>query len=165
MADSKDFNNYPWGKALWNITFKYLRSALRGKEKNNMVIGSKKGTESCKLYGFPLALQLLFYECIPSLDGSVCELVGYGYPRILNWKSSRSSHHEDLETNIFGSKKIKVKGFSLSDMEKKRLSVGWILDSSDKIGQDDDDFEDPPIRVIRVTKTSTSTQPKSQTVS
>ncbi|PON49621.1 hypothetical protein PanWU01x14_229370 [Parasponia andersonii] len=77
-------------------------------------------------------------------------------------KSSRSPHYEDLETNVFGSKKIK--GFSLSDVEKKRLSVGWILDSSDKIGQDDDDFEDPPVRVTQVTETSTSTlQPKSQT--
>ncbi|PON76649.1 hypothetical protein PanWU01x14_033350 [Parasponia andersonii] len=86
---------------------------------------------------------------MPSLDGSVCESVSYGYPCILNWKSSRKSHYEDLETNIFGSKKIKVKGFCLSDVEKKRLSVGWILDSSDKIGQDDDDFEDPSVRVTQ----------------
>ncbi|POO03637.1 hypothetical protein TorRG33x02_008420 [Trema orientale] len=77
-------------------------------------------------------------------------------------KSSCSPHYEDLETNIFESKK--VKGFSLSDVEKKRLSVGWNLDSSEKIIQDDDDFEDPPVRVTRVTETSTSKlQPKSQT--
>ncbi|PON62744.1 hypothetical protein PanWU01x14_136560 [Parasponia andersonii] len=80
--------------------------------------------------------------------------------------SSRSPHYEDLETNVFGSKKIKAKRFSLSDVEKKRLSVGWILDSSDKIGQNDDDFEDPLVRVTRVTETSTSTlQPNSQTSS
>ncbi|PON79332.1 hypothetical protein TorRG33x02_236140 [Trema orientale] len=31
--------------------------------------------------------------------------MGYGYPRILNWKSSHSPHYEDLETNVFESKK------------------------------------------------------------
>ncbi|PON31922.1 hypothetical protein PanWU01x14_365730, partial [Parasponia andersonii] len=161
LKENKDFNNYPWEKAFRTITFKHLRSALRDKEKINVMIGSKKGTESCKLYGFPLALQLWFYECMSSLDGSVCESADYGYSRILNWKSSRSPHYEDLETNIFGSKKIKIKGFSLSDVEKKRPSVGWNLNSSEKIGQDDDDFEDPPVRVTRVTETSTSTTKES----
>ncbi|PON55825.1 hypothetical protein PanWU01x14_185030, partial [Parasponia andersonii] len=104
MVDSKDFNNYLQGKALWNITFEYLRSEIRGKEKNNVVIGSKKGTESCKLYEFPLALQLWFYECIPSLDEYVCELMGCDDPCKLNWKSSHSPHYEGLETNVFESK-------------------------------------------------------------
>ncbi|PON86710.1 hypothetical protein TorRG33x02_175420 [Trema orientale] len=68
---------------------------------------------------------------------------------MLNWKSSRSPHYEDLETNVFESKKMKIKGFSLPDVEKKRLSVGWTLDNSEKIIQDNDDFEDLLVRVTR----------------
>ncbi|XP_055960977.1 uncharacterized protein LOC130015239 [Mercurialis annua] len=90
---SEDYNSYPWGKEIFYYTLKSFKSKdLTKKFKNEGY---------CRLLGFPIILQFLFYECFPTVDGKICTLVGNKVPRCLNWSSSITPTVDDLQSNFY----------------------------------------------------------------
>ncbi|OIT19564.1 hypothetical protein A4A49_65698, partial [Nicotiana attenuata] len=65
LVESGEFENYPWGKLVFNDTYSSLRKAFRGKR-------SKKYS---RLYGFPLSFQIWFYECCPRAKDQIAVYV------------------------------------------------------------------------------------------
>lgn len=65
LVESGEFENYPWGKLVFNKTYTSLKKAFRG----------KKAKKYSRLYGFPLTFQIWFYECCPrTKDQLLCLL-------------------------------------------------------------------------------------------
>ena len=61
ICASGQFDEYPWGRSLFNMTLKFIQSQLKEKvlklRKGKMKNKGKVVYETIKLYGFPLALQ------------------------------------------------------------------------------------------------------------
>lgn len=84
ILDSGEFSQFPWGKEVFKATIQSL--------KNN--VGNKKNKDNFyRLYGFPYAFQVWFYECCPYLNGNFCHLNAGSIsrtPRIINWTNSEN---------------------------------------------------------------------------
>ncbi|KAH0764907.1 hypothetical protein KY285_000778 [Solanum tuberosum] len=85
VIDRKDFDlvesgryiNYPWGKKAFDLLILHLHTKI------------KHDGKYFRLYGFPLALQVWFYECCSNFDEEIVVKVCDHIPRILNWKTKK----------------------------------------------------------------------------
>ncbi|XP_055960157.1 uncharacterized protein LOC126662054 [Mercurialis annua] len=136
----EDYNCYPWGKEI----FSYTLNSLKTKD----LLKKTKKEGYCRLLGFPIILQYLFYECFPSVDGKICMLVGNKVPRCLNWTSSKTPAVIDLETDFYNhGSKLKFERIVPSADEKRVLMLNGFFASEKKKGSiqkahtaDDDDL-------------------------
>ncbi|KAH0690084.1 hypothetical protein KY289_017442 [Solanum tuberosum] len=86
VIDRKDFDlvesgryiDYPWGKEAFDILILHLHTKI------------KHDGKYFRLYGFPLALQLWFYEYCSNFDEEIVVKVSHHIPRILNWKTKKN---------------------------------------------------------------------------
>ncbi|KAH0697083.1 hypothetical protein KY290_014510 [Solanum tuberosum] len=85
VIDRKDFDlvesgryiDYPWGKKAFDLLILHLHTKI------------KHDGKYFRLYGFPLALQVWFYECCSNFDEESDVKVCDHIPRILNWKTKK----------------------------------------------------------------------------
>ncbi|KAH0692729.1 hypothetical protein KY285_019826 [Solanum tuberosum] len=107
-----------------------------------------------RLYGFPLALQVWFYECCSNFDEEIAVKVSHHIPRILNWKTkkdfprlsyfAKGMFRDDNNPLVF-------KNITPTPMELKILELPPEYVQSDSSPTEtatanvsDDDFQDPP---------------------
>ncbi|WMV27885.1 hypothetical protein MTR67_021270 [Solanum verrucosum] len=89
VIDRKDFDlvesgryiDYPWGKKAFDLLTLHLHTKI------------KHDGKYFRLYGFPLALQVWFYECCSNFDEEIDVKVSHHIPRILNWKTKKDFPH------------------------------------------------------------------------
>ncbi|WMV58101.1 hypothetical protein MTR67_051486, partial [Solanum verrucosum] len=85
IIDRKDFDlvesgryiDYPWGKTAFDLLILHLHTKI------------KHDGKYFRLYGFPLALQVWFYECCLNFDEEIVVKVSHHIPRILYWKTKK----------------------------------------------------------------------------
>uniref|UniRef100_M1A7B3 Ulp1 protease family, C-terminal catalytic domain containing protein n=1 Tax=Solanum tuberosum TaxID=4113 RepID=M1A7B3_SOLTU len=85
VIDRKDFDlvesgryiDYPWGKKAFDLLILHLHTKI------------KHDGKYFRLFGFPLALQVWFYECCSNFDEEITVKVCDHIPRILNWKTKK----------------------------------------------------------------------------
>ena len=88
MCASGRFDEYPWGRSLFNMTLKFIQNQLKekvlkvrkGKTKNEENVVYK----TIKLYDFPFAVQSWLYDCIPLLSSFYGKKVDSIIPRMNN---------------------------------------------------------------------------------
>ncbi|XP_062076626.1 uncharacterized protein LOC133808562 [Humulus lupulus] len=144
LCDSGGFNHFPWGKDIFNVTLSSLRDALR---ENEVVITRQGSYPTYKLNGLPFVFQVFIYESIPSLEGTYCEKVSCGLPRIINWSSVAIPSHKELERNVFSLHKTKIVKVLPTDEENNAFKLeGFFQCNKDMNVADfeDDDFVAPP---------------------
>ncbi|KAG5630233.1 hypothetical protein H5410_001950 [Solanum commersonii] len=76
-GDSGQYITYPWGK----LSFFNLQHSISSQ--------MEKDSDYVKFEGFPLALQIWFYECYNKLDVSIAIRTSNQTPRIFNWDISK----------------------------------------------------------------------------
>ncbi|XP_060202132.1 uncharacterized protein LOC132630578 isoform X2 [Lycium barbarum] len=76
LVESGEYMNYPWG----NDCFKALLSLVSHKLANDPTY--------YRFEGFPLAIQVWFYECCSKVDPTVATRIGNHFPRIFNWRTT-----------------------------------------------------------------------------
>ncbi|XP_060182384.1 uncharacterized protein LOC132612056 [Lycium barbarum] len=82
--------NYPWG----NDCFKALLSSISHKLANDPTY--------YRFEGFPLAIQVWFYECCSKVDPTVATRIGNHFPRIFNWRTtSQRVYFAHLKKGMF----------------------------------------------------------------
>ncbi|XP_059310743.1 uncharacterized protein LOC132062121 [Lycium ferocissimum] len=90
LVESGEYMNYPWG----NVCFKNLLSSISHKLVNKPTY--------YRFGGFPLAIQVWFYECCSKVDPTVAKRIGNGIPRIFNWQTtSNTVYFNHLKTGMF----------------------------------------------------------------
>ncbi|KAH0654423.1 hypothetical protein KY289_032101 [Solanum tuberosum] len=77
-VESGQYITYPWG----NLSFFNLRHSISSQ--------MAKDPDYVKFEGFPLALQIWFYECCNKVDGSIAICKSNRTPRIFNWDISKN---------------------------------------------------------------------------
>ncbi|KAG5597012.1 hypothetical protein H5410_038244 [Solanum commersonii] len=77
LVESGRYIDYPWGKKAFDLLILHLHTKI------------KHNGKYFRLYGFPLALQVWFYECCSSFDKEIVVKVSHHIPRILNWKTKK----------------------------------------------------------------------------
>ncbi|KAH0642527.1 hypothetical protein KY290_034109 [Solanum tuberosum] len=89
-VESGQYITYPWG----NFSFFNLRHSISSQK--------AKDPDYVKFEGFPLALQIWFYECCDKLDGSIAIRKSNRTPRIFNWDISENKIYFDhLQKGMF----------------------------------------------------------------
>ncbi|XP_060195012.1 uncharacterized protein LOC132624217 [Lycium barbarum] len=82
--------DYPWG----NDCFKALLSSISHKLANDPTY--------YRFEGFPLAIQVWFYECCSKVDPTVATRIGNHFPRIFNWRTtSQRVYFSHLKKGMF----------------------------------------------------------------
>jgi len=99
LVESGEYVSFPWGKIAFRALMKSVRDRLRGK------------SEFYRIGGFPLALQVWFYECCTVVDQKFVVRVGDHTPRILNWEMTDMPTREDFSTGFFNNIGNKVPAF------------------------------------------------------
>ncbi|KAH0678706.1 hypothetical protein KY284_019791 [Solanum tuberosum] len=150
VIDRKDFDlvesgryiDYPWGKKAFDLLILHLHTKI------------KHDGKYFRLYGFPLALQVWFYECCSNFDEEIAVKVSHHIPRILNWKTkkdfprlsyfAKGMFRDDNNPLVF-------KNITPTTMELKILELPPEYVQSDSsptetaaANASDDDFQDPP---------------------
>ncbi|WMV19852.1 hypothetical protein MTR67_013237 [Solanum verrucosum] len=150
VIDRKDFDlvesgryiDYPWGKKAFDLLILHLHTKI------------KHDGKYFRLYGFPLALQVWFYECCSNFDEEIAVKVSHHIPRILNWKTkkdfprlsyfAKGMFRDDNNPLVF-------KNITPTPMELKILELPPEYVQSDSsptetaaANASDDDFQDPP---------------------
>ncbi|KAH0755523.1 hypothetical protein KY290_025793 [Solanum tuberosum] len=82
-VESGQYITYPWG----NLSFFNLRHSISSQ--------MTKDPDYVKFEGFPLALQIWFYECCNKVDGSITIRKSNRTPRIFNWDISKNKIYFD----------------------------------------------------------------------
>ncbi|KAG5603459.1 hypothetical protein H5410_034829 [Solanum commersonii] len=77
LVESGRYIDYPWGKKAFDLLILHLHTKI------------KHDGKYFRLYGFPLALQVWFYECCSNFDKEIAVKVSHHIPRILNWKTKK----------------------------------------------------------------------------
>ena len=113
ICASGAFDEYPWGRVVFNMTLQFIQSQLkekvakvkRGKTKNE----GKVVYETIKLYGFLLAIQYWLYDCIPILSSFYRKKVGSTMPKMNKWKAIiENPSFDEVAHIIFDSKVIYI---------------------------------------------------------
>uniref|UniRef100_M1DYU0 Ulp1 protease family, C-terminal catalytic domain containing protein n=1 Tax=Solanum tuberosum TaxID=4113 RepID=M1DYU0_SOLTU len=77
LVESGMYMDYPWG----NKAFEELTKNINGK--------MKKKEKYYRIYGFPIAMQVWFYECCSQVDKNIAVKKSDHIPRILSWVTKR----------------------------------------------------------------------------
>ncbi|KAH0688921.1 hypothetical protein KY289_016279 [Solanum tuberosum] len=153
VIDRKDFDlvelgryiDYPWGKKAFDLLILHLHTKI------------KHDGKYFRLYGFPLALQVWFYECCSNFDEEIAVKVSHHILRIINWKTKKDfprlsyfakgmfrDDNNPVRTLVF-------KNITPTPMELKVLELPPEYAQSDSsptetatANASDDDFQDPP---------------------
>ncbi|KAH0733336.1 hypothetical protein KY289_004524 [Solanum tuberosum] len=89
-VESGQYITYLWG----NLSFFNLRHSISSQ--------MAKDPDYVKFEGFPLALQIWFYECCNKVDGSIAIRKSNRTPRIFNWDISKNKIYFDhLQKGMF----------------------------------------------------------------
>ncbi|CAH9133725.1 unnamed protein product, partial [Cuscuta epithymum] len=106
---------YPWGKDLFDITLQNLKGRLVRADT------IKSDYFFYRILGFPLALQVWFYECCDFCDGVFASRSGSLVPRILSWHSSVPLTFKKLNMELLclSASQLKLHNLVLSDVEKE----------------------------------------------
>ena len=109
ICASGAFDDYPWGRIMFNRNFQFIQSQLKekiakvrkGKTKNE----GKVVYETIKLYDFSLAIQSWLYDCIPVLSSFYGKKVNSMVLRMKNWKVViENPSFDELARIVFDSK-------------------------------------------------------------
>ena len=103
LAKSGAFENYPWGREVFNVTIESLKKKLatpRADQIDKLKKKEKKFT-FYRLNGFPYAFQLWFYECCPFVINNYSVCVGGLTPRMLRWECICSAKFKELRDYLF----------------------------------------------------------------
>ncbi|CAH9094398.1 unnamed protein product [Cuscuta epithymum] len=94
IVDSGLWDSYDWGKDLFDVTLQNLKGRLFGAD------DSESDYFFYRILGFPLALQVWFYECCGYCDGVfACRSVST-IPRMLSWHSSIAHTFKKLNMEL-----------------------------------------------------------------
>ncbi|XP_062092474.1 uncharacterized protein LOC133798251 [Humulus lupulus] len=153
LVGSDEFETFPWGKLVFDLTLKELQASFKGMQKKK--VGEKEksvikvaGNPTCpssktyKLGGFPLAFQCWLYETIPNLkDDRFCFYDEEQVFRISKWSSTSKPEYSTLEKKVFISSVLKVNHIIPSEEEAMLLDIKNfnVLSMSDS--ETDDDFQ------------------------
>ncbi|KAM3399034.1 hypothetical protein P3S68_002550 [Capsicum galapagoense] len=91
MVDSLSFfENYPWGKEIFQLTLDYLKK--KSDLKKQREVFDEKQKTSYALFGFPWAFMVWIYEAFPHLGKFVGKSMDepFPIPRILRWHTTKS---------------------------------------------------------------------------
>ncbi|KAG5607274.1 hypothetical protein H5410_028766 [Solanum commersonii] len=114
--DAVKYIDYPWGKKAFDLLILHLHTKI------------KHDGKYFRLYGFPLALQVWFYECCSNFDEEIVVKVSHHIPRILNWKTKK-----------FPRLSYFAKGMFRDDNNPIHFPT-----ETTAANASDDDFQDPP---------------------
>ena len=94
IMDGGQFNEYCWGRDIFFFTVESM--------KGNMLRVQKKGVgyHYYRLNGFPLVLQVWFYECCGYCKNILAYHRGSAIPRILNWHTYIIPSFKKLNSEI-----------------------------------------------------------------
>ncbi|OIS97890.1 hypothetical protein A4A49_31500 [Nicotiana attenuata] len=148
LVESGEYASFSWGKIAFRALMKSVRDRLRGK------------SEFYRIGGFPLALQVWFYECCTVVDQKFVVCVGDHTPRIFNWEMTNRPNREDFSTGFFNSTGNKFKNISPTIEELRRFTFPVEVTDEyqkyltsrnrEKLPIDDsDDFVTPPPKHIK----------------
>ncbi|XP_019264605.1 PREDICTED: uncharacterized protein LOC109242203 [Nicotiana attenuata] len=148
LVESGEYVSFSWGKIAFRALMKSVRDRLRGK------------SEFYRIGGFPLALQVWFYECCTVVDQKFDVRVGDHTPCILNWEMTDRPTREDFSTGFFNSTGNKFKNIFPTIEELRRFTLPVeVTDEYQKYFtsrnrgklpiDDSDDFVSPPPKHIK----------------
>lgn len=107
VVDSEEsvFENFPFGKMLWELSRSSMRKALSEKGKiydDRFDVNSGKVEPfAYRLLGFPIAFLIWIYETIPSLSNFFCAKHGNFFPKINCWKSEKGFSFNTFDQKVF----------------------------------------------------------------
>ncbi|XP_069152934.1 uncharacterized protein [Solanum lycopersicum] len=173
VIDRKDFDlvesgryiDYPWGKKAFDIMIMHLHSKI------------KHDGKYFRLYGFPLALQVWFYECCSKFDDEIAVKVSDHIPRILNLETKkdfprlsyfakgifRDDNNPDPPSPINNRGKEKIDTYSSPPKKKSRRTISHIQNKSPpRVISKQRGLTKPP-RNVSIAKITKAPYPKKQT--
>ncbi|XP_070030351.1 uncharacterized protein [Nicotiana sylvestris] len=89
LVESGDFETFPWGKVVFNVTLCSMKDKVRSRR------------EMYRYGGLPLSFQCWFYECCPYTRKNLACRVGNLMPHILNWKVKKKVTFKRLRKEFF----------------------------------------------------------------
>ncbi|XP_062119264.1 uncharacterized protein LOC133833015 [Humulus lupulus] len=114
ILDSWEFGQFPWGKELFKVTIESL--------KNN--VGKKKKDYYYRLYGFPYAFHVWFYECCPYLNDNFCHLNAGSIPCIINWTNNENIKFDKVSYTLSMScAELQLRDITPTAKERKKLHL------------------------------------------
>ncbi|XP_062103469.1 uncharacterized protein LOC133814538 [Humulus lupulus] len=114
ILDSGEFGQFPWGKEVFKVTIESLKNNFGKKNKDNFY----------RLYGFPYAFQVWFYECCPYLNGNFCHLNAGSIPRIINWTNSENIKFDKVSYTLSMScAELQLRNITPTAKERKKLHL------------------------------------------
>ncbi|KAA0038137.1 Ulp1-like peptidase [Cucumis melo var. makuwa] len=119
--DWNTFNNYDWGRIVFERTLSALKRALD----KQYAKGKKKSTQTKKytINGFPHALQVWAYESIPTIIGCGVDKVNdHAIPRMLRWVCQQSPKSQTI-SQVFDSLMFIIKAVIEMTPEEKQLKI------------------------------------------
>uniref|UniRef100_A0A3Q7EG15 DUF1985 domain-containing protein n=1 Tax=Solanum lycopersicum TaxID=4081 RepID=A0A3Q7EG15_SOLLC len=144
LVETGRFMDYPWGRKTFNELAKSI---------NNKI---KPCGQYYRIQGFPLPLQVWFYECCSYVDDKIAVKVSSHIPRIINWVTKNDYPWFDYFMKTFfndADNPIKFRNIEPTAMEIKILQLPPSTDQSisqglqtdhNKVTDPDDDFQNPP---------------------
>ncbi|KAH0775534.1 hypothetical protein KY290_006945 [Solanum tuberosum] len=142
LVESGRYMDYPWDKKAFDLLIQHLHTKV------------KHDGKYYRLYGFPLALQVWFYECCSDFDNEIGVKMSDHIPRILNWKTKKDFPHLDyFAKGMFrdDNNPLIFQNISATPMENLILDLPPEYVEPDATPthiataiNSDDDFQDPP---------------------
>uniref|UniRef100_A0A3Q7IGI5 DUF1985 domain-containing protein n=1 Tax=Solanum lycopersicum TaxID=4081 RepID=A0A3Q7IGI5_SOLLC len=144
LVETGRFMDYPWG---WKASNELAKSI------NNKI---KPCGQYYRIQGFPLPMQVWFYECCSYIDDKIAVKVSSHIPRIINWVTKNDHLRFDyFMKTIFNDadNPIKFRNIEPTAMEIKILKLPPSTEQSisqglqndhNKVTDPDDDFQNPP---------------------
>ena len=103
VEDLDRFNNYPWGRVLWDDMTRCLRHAAESEAIKSKAGITRSGT--INVFGWQLPLQTWAYETIPIIDNRFCDKYDEdNVPRLLRWSCNDAPKGKDVVDVFEGSK-------------------------------------------------------------
>ncbi|XP_050237432.1 uncharacterized protein LOC126687099 isoform X2 [Mercurialis annua] len=125
FIDYGDYNAYAWGKNAYATTIASMKKRMaEGLSKNN---DGAKGKWNYRLYGFPYALQIWFYECCKGAKNFFSDCVfreGDHCPRMLSWRSTPFLGRKGRFTIMFNDDEQSLKPSNLSPTLNETIQLG-----------------------------------------
>ncbi|KAL0549624.1 hypothetical protein IC582_014110 [Cucumis melo] len=119
--DWNTFNNYDWGRIVFERTLSALKRALD----KQYAKGKKKSTQTKKytINGFPHALQVWAYKSIPTIIGCGVDKVNdHVIPRMLRWVCQQSPKSQTI-SQVFDSPMFIIKAVIEMTPEEEQLKI------------------------------------------
>uniref|UniRef100_A0A3Q7GVD9 DUF1985 domain-containing protein n=1 Tax=Solanum lycopersicum TaxID=4081 RepID=A0A3Q7GVD9_SOLLC len=146
LVDTGRFMDYPWGRKAFNELAKSI---------NNKI---KPCGQYYRIQGFPLPMQVWFYECCSYVDDKIVVKVSSHIPRIINWVTKNDHPRFDYFMKIIfndADNPIKFRNIEPTAMEiiilqlppstEQSISQGLQTDQN-KVTDLDDDFQNRPVK-------------------